>query len=270
MADSVLGKLGRSITGNVNKAYILFPLSKSQDKTKNKDTYAREVQNLAALAQKLKDRKQGSISTSVLGGDDLDFARTTRDNGYIPFRVQYNPSTLTFYGRAGEIRNDTIGGSEIGRYQQYTMPEETILSVELEFDDTNLTDAFMMDASSASIGGAAGAVKQMVSSKECSVQGISELFVSAIFSQHTRLVAFVWNNTIFWGEMTSADVSYTMFNKKGNPIRSKVSIQIRQDKLTSYATEESWEKAYKNLFDAKSGKSVFGIDNKASNIFNLQ
>lgn len=272
---SIGGKFGASITGNVNKAYILFldpdKMPESTEKSAN------NAKGLAKLASSLQSGKR--ITTSILGGDDLGLAETANAAGYIPIKVQYNPSTLTFYGRAGELRNESVGGGAVSRMHNYTLPEETILSVELLFDDTNLTDAFMMDGSIASVGGIAGAAKQMFS-KDFSVKNISELFISAMFHPATRLVIFAWNKTVFWGEITSADVTYTMFNKKGNPIRSKVSLQIRQDKLSEpieggdgkteeYDSEAYWDKAYDAMFSAKSGKSAFGTGNMASNIFNL-
>lgn len=276
---SIGNKFGASIAGNVNKAYILFldpekiPKADKNGKTFNESKEC--AKNLATLASSL--QKGERIATSMFGGDDQKLVKTANQKGYIPIKVQYNPSTLTFYGRAGELRNENVGGGSVTRMHKYTIPEETVLNVELLFDDTNLTDAFMMDGSIASVGGVAGAGKQMIS--RCySVKNISELFIAAMFHPDTRLVIFAWNRTVFWGEITSADVTYTMFSKKGCPIRSKVNLQIRQDKLSSakgsdgtaeYDTEAYWDNAYEAMFSAKTGKSVFGIDNMASNIFNL-
>lgn len=278
---SIGNKFGASITGNVNKAYILVlnpeKIPKADKNSNNSSVSTDCAKNLATLAGSL--QSGGRIATSMFGGDDQGLIKTANDAGYIPIKVQYNPSTLTYYGRAGELRNENVGGGSVTRMHNYNMPEETILNVELLFDDTNLTDAFMMDGSIASVGGIAGAAKQMFSG-EYSVKNISELFIAAMFHPYTRLVIFAWNKTVFWGEITSADVTYSMFNKKGNPIRSKVNLQIRQDKLSEpikesdgktaeYDTEVYWNAAYENMFSAKTGKSVFGIDNMASNIFNL-
>lgn len=52
---------------------------------------------------------------------------------------------------------------------------------------------------------------------------------------------------VFWGELTSADVEFTMFNKSGNPIRSKVSLTIEQETEGSSRMQKAWEKAFKEL-----------------------
>jgi hypothetical protein len=74
---------------------------------------------------------------------------------------------------------------------------------------------------------------------------------------------------IFWGELTGANVKYTMFDPSGNPIRSKVTLTIRQDKSpenTAYATEQDWDKAFKKMFSSKYMTNSFGLTNNISNL----
>lgn len=140
--------------------------------------------------------------------------------GYFPVRVWYNPSSITMHSRGGEMvtRNGGFGGtSQPGQFQKNAMPAETVLSMELMFDGF--------------------------------VAPISELFVAAVVSDYSRLVCMVWNRMAFWGELCEAEVEYMMFDKKGNPLRSKVSIRIRQDGKSAEngAYEKNWHRAYKNL-----------------------
>lgn len=140
--------------------------------------------------------------------------------GYFPVRVWYNPSSITMHSRGGEMvtRSGGFGGtSQPGQFQKNAMPAETVLSMELMFDGF--------------------------------VAPISELFVAAVVSDYSRLVCMVWNRMAFWGELCEAEVEYMMFDKKGNPLRSKVSIRIRQDGKSAEngAYEKNWRRAYKNL-----------------------
>lgn len=140
--------------------------------------------------------------------------------GYFPVRVWYNPSSITMHSRGGEMvtRSGGFGGtSQPGQFQKNAMPAETVLSMELMFDGF--------------------------------VAPISELFVAAVVSDYSRLVCMVWNRMAFWGELCEAEVEYMMFDKKGNPLRSKVSIRIRQDGKSAEngAYEKNWHRAYKNL-----------------------
>jgi hypothetical protein len=108
------------------------------------------------------------------------------------------------------------------------------MQVQLDFDDTDIRDAFMYG-----------------------VQDISEVFVGAMVRPSTRWVAFVWNRMIFWGELNNVTVRYTMFNPAGSPIRSQVTLCIRQDRsledASRYATEKEWDKAFDKMFCTKAG-----------------
>lgn len=278
--SNIANGLVSSLTGTANKAYILFrnPDNLPDDKGEG---IADGIAGLAKMADSMMQKadsltaKSGKMGFSAMFGTDDALLALAGSNDYIPMKVQYNPSSMNFSGRAGEIRNESAGGSNEGSFQRYNAPEETILSMELMFDDVNVMDAFMVNSSVASVQGIGDVAGQLINAglgKEYSVQDISEVFVAAMLNSYTRMVGFVWNKTIFWGELTSVNVQFTMFNKKGNPIRSKVYIQIRQDKKngeTRYATEKNWEKAYENMFKVKNTNTAFNINNAASNIFNL-
>lgn len=163
--------------------------------------------------------------------------------GYVPVKIHYNPASVTIVSQADE-------DSDPAASQPNAMPMETALSMDLFFDETDNADAFMLDSGMGSPTGMVRTglhMKSKMEGKECSVAPISELFVAATMFTYSRPVCFVWNKMVFWGELSKADVEYTMFNNRGNPIRSKVSICIRQ---SVYASKESdFEKVWQRAFD---------------------
>lgn len=277
-SSSVLNGLTSAITGNINKAYILLhkpelnPAEK-EELAKNGGMPTKGLSGAAALLQSgvsdLGGKSMGYSNSglNVLGADPTLTAMANLKN-YIPVQVQFNPSSISFQGMGGEIRRESVGGSGENQFQQFDIPSETVMSMELMFDDTNNKDAFMMDAELpilselASVGGMVQRIEQGVDAlrgKKYSVQDSTELLVAAMIQNYTRLVGFAWNKIVFWGELVGVNVQYTMFNKDGNPIRAKVALQIRQDQSVDdngpYATEQHWEKAFNELFKVDTGNN---------------
>lgn len=274
-SSNITNNLVSSVTGLNNKGYILFSDCNDMD---NQDVAAMGLSNLANKLQeaaKTTTAKSNTTGFSSYIFDDDSLKDYATKGNYIPIKVQFNPKTISFIGQSGEVKSKSVGGENESMFSQTNVPAETILKMELIFDDTNVMDAFMINSNLLSLAGAADNATQYARAAlgmEYSVRDISELFISAMVNVGSRQVGFVWNKTIFWGEMTSVNVQYTMFNKKGNPIRSTVALQIRQDKNkgeTAYATEKNWDKAFENMFKVKKTNTAIGINNKASNIFNL-
>lgn len=285
--NSVLNGLFSGITGNINKAYMLMhnpdlaPTQDGEESTKN-------LGNLTGLSAAMGNLQSSMSSTSgrQLGASGSAFNALSVDeklmkeaNGadYILVPVQFNPAGISFQGVGGEIKRGSVGGFGENQIQQFDPPSETTMSMELIFDDTNNKDAFMMDAELpllseiASVGGLTQRLEQGVTALKgegYSVQDVTELFVAAMVQNFTRLVGFVWNKMLFWGELVGVDLEYTMFNKTGAPIRAKVGLQIRQDQAvggaTPYQTEKEWEKAFRNMFDEDAGNNAFGIKNSSA------
>lgn len=274
----VLDGLVSSLTGNINKAYILV----HKPGTDKRDKSSASIGKATALAPgmaALKGAADGGIKNNF--GVNKDLISAAGSLNYIPIRVQFNPSTLSFQSQGGRIYKQSVGGAGENMFQQMDVPSETTMSAELYFDDFNIMDAFMMDAFDVfSVGGMVQKGKQLVSAgkgMKFSVRDISELFVAAMIQNYTRIVGFVWNKTMFWGELTGVNCQFTMFNKAGEPIRSKVTIEIRQDqaiapssgKVNPYATEKQWDNAFNDMFKADMGTGLLGQDNQLSNLLNL-
>ncbi len=268
-----LGDLSTARVGNsvfdVDKAYILFhkkPIGGISDEEDIKNTdepYENSFKNLGKKVANI-GTELGAMST----GDRIQELKNPTDNndGFVPVKVQYNPSTLRFTSREGQSydRYSGVGGS--GTFQIMNVPYEVVLSMDLIFDETVNSNAFASYDSSniGSLSGLAQTIKTAsLGSKNASststenagrrysVQAISELFVAAIAHPYTRMISVVWNNTIFWGELTEATVEYSMFNREGDPIRSKVHVEIRKDeRFDSETAAADWEKTYDSLFEA--------------------
>lgn len=285
-ANTILNGLGSGITGNINKGYILLhrPELNPAEEQKAADGGVAGLSGLSGAAASLQDSvgnlaKQGrqmGVSGSAWNALGVDSGLTAVANNanYLPVQVQFNPSSISFQGMGGQIRRESVGGAGESQFQQFDTPSETVMSMELIFDDTNNKDAFMMDAELpliseiTSVGGLTQRIEQGVTAlqgKKYSVQDTTELFVAAMVQNFTRLVGFAWNKMIFWGELVGVNAQYTMFNKAGAPIRSRVGIQIRQDQAVGnddpYATETEWENAFEELFKAGTGNNGFGIGN---------
>lgn len=289
LQNTILNGLGNTITGNINKAYILLhrpEMNPAEKKEAAKNGGLGGQSGLAKAAASLQSDMSGlsgrsmGVNSSAMGivnSVDKNLMEKANNANFFPLQVQFNPSSIAFQGSGGEVRRESVGGSGENEFQQFDRPSETILGMDLIFDDTNNKDAFMMDAELpllseiTSVGGLTQRIEQGVTAAKgetYSVQDTTELFVAAMVQNFTRLVGFAWNKMIFWGELVGVSVNYTMFNKAGAPIRATVSLQIRQDQAVgsdnAYATEEKWEQAFDDLFKAGTGNNAFGIKNSDS------
>lgn len=297
LSDKKWQSFFRAAVGRMEKACILFRAVKKDTALGTQDFEAPGIDGLSQMAALIseealqaaqKKKADGAKETTAAeigkeAADNTGMSEKVKKAGYVPVRVHYNPASITMYSRGGETvtREGSLADlSAPARFQRNAMPPETMLSMDLFFDDTDNANAFMLEAGMSSPTGMGRAVKNTVSrvkDGQCSVAAISELFVAATASAETRLVCFVWNKMVFWGELCEVEVEYTMFNNRGNPIRSKVSIRIRQDgdpeKSGSY--EKLWTDAYHKLgHEAKelvSDQSVTGSswNHIASSLFHI-
>lgn len=235
------------LTGTVEKAYILFhkTLAKEENGSElgftNIKNQATKMAGMDAIASAL--RNSNSLKESMSNLTD------TTTGEFVKVKVHYNPASVSFSGSGGmAYGRNGVGGSQSGFYQNMELPREVNLQMELIFDDTVNSNAFSnFDASNYS---PTGIVKEAVNIKggNYSVKNVTELFVSATTNAYSRIVCVVWNKTVFWGELIGVSAEYTMFNSTGHPIRSKVTIRVRQDgKLATEAGSEDWTKSYVDL-----------------------
>ncbi len=165
---------------------------------------------------------------------------------FVGMTVQYNPSTIQFSAvAAGDYTNFT-GPADAGVRQTVNVnrPSSITMKVQLIFDKINQLNAFSIYNQGFSFGTAASAVTNFV--REYTVQPQVEGLISLLTMENTRQVIFIWSEMFFHGELQGVEASYTMFNKKGKPIRATVDLMIKQsDTANSFPSDsEYWNSAF--------------------------
>ena len=164
-------------------------------------------------------------------------------------QVQYNPSSLTFQANAESIPFTYLQqNADQGIPNQNTRPPMVVLSVELIFDAMNPQDAFMMDKTRLSVGTVVSTVPWGTT---YTVQPQTDGLIAALLRPSTRLVTFRWADMAFTGQMIEVQADYTMFSVSGQPVRSKVRMNISQQ-VESAADVQYWETALSNMFQNSS------------------
>ena len=197
------------------------------------------------------------------------------------YTVQFNPGSLTLTGHGGGLvqkMDYSKGNGEI----TYTQGDTNIsLSVSLLFDSVDPADAFMDGKISASLTtmgtGVAKSVLSAMGKKKNSVQTEVEAFVAAIRNKYTRLITFHWGDFAYSGVLKSVNVTYTMFNVTGDPVRAKVDLSIMCADNDSPNSFSWWQDKYMQAFgtDKIAGQKGFGSESftnasqKVGNLLNL-
>ena len=287
MANVLKGAVG-SLTGRIEKCYLLVKKAETlpdepqaMQMPLNNGGSGIGLGNAVKRASQNIGQKLNAASEALKG---MSSQVKDNSNGYIPIQLQYNPSSIQISTMKGDILNRSAGGLGENVFQQWTVPVQTTMSVDLLFDDMNVMDAFNFE-NIVSISGVRDLGKQLYNSRESaggfSVRPLVEAVVGAMSMVESRQVIFVWNQMAFDGSLVGVDTEYTMFTRLGEPIRAKVRIQIFQQNITTEKREnnankktdiEYWEKAYEKLFSsnyAGGGSNALQHLNRASNLINL-
>ena len=263
-----------TMTGEVNRAYLLVRKEVVREENRKSGGIAGLTDDLnigstVAGMSELYD-SLNSVSSQMNGinsllGVEQNIYRVANSKGYMPIKVQYNPSSIVYAGLKG-----TQGiGEHDGAFIEHDRPVETTMGMELIFDSLDLNKAFMMNKTAKDI--VVGSFKH-----NSSVQAIVELLIAATVTTSTRWIGFAWNKTLFWGELVSVSAAYTMFDVEGNPIRAKVGIRMRHDavNVTNLVSsnnkkemkenmtnqQKEWEKQI-NALKKKEAKMSSGVSN---------
>ncbi len=284
--------VARSINGNVQKAvlFVRNPESglyagdssgpKAGENTELTTGEIGAIEDIDTLHKKLMEKADQALKKKkTLGFDDM--GSYAKDNKYIALQVQYNPASIRFDTTAGR-QMDYGGNGGNTTLQQFIAPASTTLSCELLFDDVNNMDAFMLSDSPITGSLSPGQLYQFgksvvsnLTNQEYSIQDQIEGLVSLMAVPEAKQVIFFWGNMSFRGEMVQVNAAYTMFNKKGAPIRGKVGISIRQgdsDKADEkeYKYDKSyWDNAFKKMFSEDRGKTSAFTKATNNNLLNL-
>ena len=231
--------LAGSVTGNIAKAVLMVrkveTVARPQkgdkkegisDLTPAEKSAIEDIAGKGGLNEKLMKMAQKTLDNGKVASFS-DIAGAAKDKNFIALEVQYNPTSLRLDTTAG--RQMSYGGSNGSvEVKQYTTPAATTLSCELLFDDCNNMDAFMLSDNPLT-GATASNLKNMGTS----------IYQNAKNGGYK----LAREPKDYKGEMTEVTTKYTMFNKKGYPIRGTVTIQIRQGDGSAEAKDP--DKAYR-------------------------
>lgn len=208
----------------VNKAMLIIVSSGASDVTTGYLTQSTEKILGAAGASAF------DVSNAV--GSVFDSVGLEQD-GYKFIEVQYNPASITLRSAApgAQLRDIPHGGLQnmVSSKQSVT---NTILAVELTFDDMNIVDCFYTENRNAGLS-TQTVLNQIDNYKTYhgavhSVKDITNALVLASAKDACRQVIFKWSDMTFAGELTRMSAQYTMFSTSGRPVRSVVHLQITQ------------------------------------------
>lgn len=258
--NDILTNAVKGITGNIAKAIIFIRDIKSEEAS----TVAEGTKYAQELQKKLLNRTKEALSngsfSSLTGEKGI-----MKNSGFLALEVQFNPSSIHLETVAGvevEYEGGNLGSRSANQLVQIKHPASTTMNFELLFDDVNPADAFMLENLAPTAGNIISNVSSGVKKgkdQEYSVQSVIDGFMSLLTRDVTRQIIFFWGRTCFAGELIGVSSRYTMFNKKGNPIRGSVQVSIRQGEDAGYTQGNIyWNEAFNKAFGKEEFNTAFG------------
>lgn len=259
MGMDMLQDLGTTLTGSIHKALLFI---KKPDCIPDE---ASEVKKLLLKKKTFKEDPAGLFKSQLSKSSE-------QADGYHVLKVKYNPSKIQMSTKAGCYTQSGPGGEGVNTITQITVPAQTILNVELIFDDMNIPDSFMWDKFTPSIdnlvSGTAALLKTEKFDKEYSVRKQMDGLLGLIANASSKNVIFYWSEMAFIGQLTNVQARYTMFNPYGEPVRGVIRLSIFQNEKDSKAEDEYWDNAFTNLFgdysvdgETDAGKMIDNVRN---------
>lgn len=248
--NDILANAVSGITGNIAKAVIFVRDVKPGERA----TVAEGTSKAEELQKKLLERTKQALSSTSYSSITGKKGMMT-NSGFLALEVQFNPNTIHMETVAGvevEYEGGNLGSRSANQIVQIKHPASTTMNFELIFDDVNPADAFMLENLAPALGNltsnVASAVKK-IKEQDYGVQNIIDGFMSLLTRDITRQIIFFWGKTCFAGELIGVSSRYTMFNKKGRPIRGVVQLSIRQGEDAQYTQgKDYWSDAFNKAF----------------------
>ena len=276
-----------SLTGNITKAVLCIRKIENANIDQNNNEVLdalgakpeKVIKHYDQLNQRLLQKAQASLSGKKVATYN-DIRALAMNKNYIALEVQYNPASLRLDTSAGK-QMEFKGGSQNPELSVYKAPSATILTMELLFDDVNNMDAFMLNDNPLTGMTASNVANSAISILKNLDEGYSVMrqmqgLLSLLTIAEAQRVIFFWGDMSFHGCVTDVDMQYTMFNKKGHPVRGKVTLSIRQeddeelnmvrDKAYTY-DKEYWDSAFDDTFkeEGEAGEGLLDTVNKFTN-----
>ncbi|MBQ7680050.1 MAG: hypothetical protein IJT34_09410, partial [Butyrivibrio sp.] len=238
---------------------------------KDRTTKAEDVNDgMKALQRTLlnetKMSKQSDMEAAMTGVPGLDKIKDLGGDNFMTIQVQYNPSSIYLDTSAGmrEIDSSSISNIMANQVTQINTEAITTLAMQLVLDDMNIQDAFMLDSLNISTGTAASLLMDVA--RPHSVRMQVEALIACLMTPATQQAIFYWSDMVFRGVMFQVNANYTMFNKKGEPVRAVLDIQMQQDHQMESAEKGGyWDKAFNRVFGEPGNLSLKGKENISPN-----
>lgn len=269
-----------SATGNVVKAVLCIKTLPKDEavsyEKKISDAETKAIDDVVKLNAALIERAKKTLEKGAASAGFDDIKSEAKNNSYVALEVQYNPESIRLETSAGRQLNYNGGGMGT-QVQQVLMPAATNLSFELLFDDVNVQDSFMLEGNpitGMSTGNVMKGIQSAVVGQNFTVQRQMEGLLALLTVPQAKHVIFFWGAMCFRGEVTEVSTSYTMFNKKGRPVRGKLGMSIRQgsnvgDEAAYRYDNTYWDEAIDRSF-SKDMKKGFGLSDLSNNLLNLK
>ena len=176
---------------------------------------------------------------------------------FVSMTVQYNPSSIRLMASGGAFYNyEGAGDKAVSQVSTFDKPSTVHFYVTLIFEDINDQDAFGYQDIALNIGTGielGKSIYQNVTGKGYSVRPQVEALISLLMHKRTQQVIFYWSEMFFHGMLTNVEANYTMFNKKGHPIRAEVQLKLQQSDSNSMFPSDvkAWDGAFDTAFPDK-------------------
>ena len=259
-AGIAAGVQGLTMLGTRATLYVRIMTDKTDDS-------GLEQGNVAALKDLIKSRGKNHKNLPGRAGQLVDQASLAHTKaketekkitmalgmtatGFVPFDVQYNPSSIRLQSQGGKLKKYTAMGEETNNaFHSIDKAAATTMTVQLYFDDINVADAFPATALAEPNANVSGGLEMATATAVNIAGGYSikkkvDGLISLLLHKRTREVIFVWNDLFFHGNIISVSANYSMFNHNGNPIKAVVDLQIRQNNNTFKSEQKYWEDAF--------------------------
>ncbi len=261
------------LTGNLPKARLFIRKKADQNgKQLNLNSVGAGVggSDVSALRSLLKTRKKsaakkmGNNATAASLGAATTQTKVNEKTlqaelslkGFLSMDVQYNPNSIRMNTVAGAIETyEGIGDKGMNQITRANKNVSTYMTVTLIFEDIEVADAFgTQDNLGLNVEGIKSTVKStvtnLVNSDGYTVRPQVEALISLLIYKRTRQVIFYWSEMFFHGELMEVNANYTMFNKKGHPIKAEVTLVIQQPDANDVFKSDVayWDDAFDAVF----------------------
>ena len=250
---STLSGIGSSLTGNIQKAVLIFGTGGSSSTSAGSSGGT----SIATMTANMLNRS-GLTNESLLD---------TTGSRYL--EVQYNPSSIRFSASVDAVQMRGLQNTlEEGVLNQSCRGPSIVMTVDLVFNDVNVKDAFMADKFRVSANDLVTDTASVVNALRggYTVQPQGNGLIASTVGETYRFVTFQWADMSFSGELTDVNVQYGMFSVSGKPIHSVVTLRITQQ-LSNSAEDTKWNMSkFNECFDDNQKSS---IGQKVGNLLNI-